>query len=175
MFGLTFSGVLVYMFPRFFSDDRLAKHLVTSCLLFSLFAVLTLFLVLNYHHIPKKREFSPFPLSVLTVGTSLPFIFAGLALSLALTHLRREISRVYFSDLVGSGIGCMLTIIALGKFGGPGAVFFISCIGAFGAVCFAVWGNQKIHKTISIIVLASLLILCAANTVFDFVTVNIKR
>ena len=42
---------------------------------------------------------------------TLPFLFAGLALGLVLTCFVRHVDRLYFTDLVGSGIGGALSAV----------------------------------------------------------------
>src|SRR5262249_6072395 len=66
-----------------------------------------------------------------------PFFLGGMCLSLAMTHLSQEISRVYFFDLVGAGLGCLLVIPLLHWLGGPSAMLSLSLVAALACYLFA--------------------------------------
>jgi spermidine synthase len=64
----------------------------------------------------------------------LPFFFGGLCISLPLSHFPKQVSRIYFFDLIGASLGCLLTIGVLNIFGGPSAVLFVAVLGSLSSV-----------------------------------------
>ena len=61
---------------------------------------------------------------------SVPFFLGGLCLSLAMTHLSDNISRLYSFDLAGAACGCLLVIPLLNVLGGPQAMLAIAVLAA---------------------------------------------
>ncbi|MDP3937812.1 MAG: hypothetical protein Q8R92_06720, partial [Deltaproteobacteria bacterium] len=56
------------------------------------------------------------------VAVTTPFFFAGLCISLALKTLSHRVSRLYFFDLLGAGVGCFLVVFIIWALSTPGAV-----------------------------------------------------
>jgi hypothetical protein len=50
---------------------------------------------------------------------SVPFFFSGLAIAIALREAGTEVGRLYFFDLVGAGLGCLLAVLAIDALGTP--------------------------------------------------------
>ena len=61
---------------------------------------------------------------------------AGVVVSLAIAKTVKDVSRVYFYDLIGAAIGCLLLVPLLDWVGGPGTVIMA---GAFFALAGALW------------------------------------
>ena len=62
-----------------------------------------------------------------------PFFFAGLTLSQIVTRYQRSIHRVYFSDLTGASIGCLVSVAAIQTIGATNTVFLAAVLaGAVG-------------------------------------------
>jgi SAM-dependent methyltransferase len=76
---------------------------------------------------------------------SIPFFFSGLVISSALTHWNAMAGKLYFSDLAGASLGCLLTLGLFGIWGGPGTLLF-ACL--LGAAASAVFGRMKDPRTI---------------------------
>jgi predicted membrane-bound spermidine synthase len=137
LFGSGVSGLYVYLFPKKFSAARVSGQLALSALAFALAMLAALFVVANQ---PIGLSFSKgnlLRLGWIYVAASVPFFFAGLCLSLALTHYTQHISNVYFSDLAGASAGCLLVLPFLNWFGGPVTVFLISMMAMSAALTFS--------------------------------------
>ena len=80
-------------------------------------------------------QFAYLVLHYLTVTA--PFFFAGLCISVALKHLSRQVSRVYFFDLVGAGVGCLVVVFAISALSTPGAVLAAAVVVCLAGVVFA--------------------------------------
>jgi hypothetical protein len=70
---------------------------------------------------------------LLTLAVVLPFFFSGLVVSLAVTHFREEIDRVYFYDLAGASLAALLAGSLLSIFGAPSLVLAIAVCSLVGA------------------------------------------
>ena len=63
------------------------------------------------------------------LSLTVPFFFSGLAVGAALVAWPGHASRLYAANLLGSGLGPPLALLALASFGGPGAVFGAAALG----------------------------------------------
>jgi hypothetical protein len=136
MFGMTLGTIIVYLRPATFTPERARYHLALNSLLFSVSIVFTF---LTHLCIPFKQTVSI--LAVYSIGLnyvviSVPFIFSGICISLALTKFPREVSRLYAADLAGAAIGCLLLIPLLAVTDGPTAVIAVALLPCLGAILF---------------------------------------
>lgn len=68
----------------------------------------------------------------------LPFSLAGVVVAGTLSSLRGQIGRAYFADLLGSGLGCGVSVVAMDSLGGGvGGVLVASAAAAIGALFFS--------------------------------------
>lgn len=59
---------------------------------------------------------------------SLPFFFAGMAITIALRAAGREVNRLYFWDLIGAGLGCALVVGAINWLETPRVAVLVAAI-----------------------------------------------
>lgn len=71
------------------------------------------------------------------IELTIPFILAGATIALALRHYQTQAGRLYFADLVGASLGCLLSVLALNVLGGAGAMLATACLGALSALLLA--------------------------------------
>jgi hypothetical protein len=67
----------------------------------------------------------------------IPFFFAGLTLGGTFSAFAKRISSLYFSDLIGAGIGCLVVIAGLWVLPGQGVVLLAAGLAALGAFFFS--------------------------------------
>ena len=89
---------------------------------------------------------------------ALPFVFGGATLALALSRFNQSAGQVYFFDLAGASLGCLLSVLALNLLGGANAVFLVGLLGASAALLFALGANTKAWRFPSALVLVLLLV-----------------
>lgn len=85
-------------------------------------------------------DFSPatlLKLGLVYLTAALPFLSGGVFISLMLRWGYRQAGIVYLFDLLGAGLGCLLTIPLLLLFGGPGAVLAAGALAAAGGLLAA--------------------------------------
>jgi len=124
LFGLGAGGVFSYVVagwrtPLWTSLGRLS-------LLNGLLVVGALVILLAQKNNPTNWD-----LALIYFSTALPFFVSGTIVSLAIGETIKNVHRVYFFDLIGAAVGCLLLYPLLNGFGGVSAV-----LGA--AITFAV-------------------------------------
>ncbi|MBX3027360.1 hypothetical protein KF840_20875 [bacterium] len=62
-----------------------------------------------------------------------PFTLAGLAIVLLLTAFAASVHRLYASDLIGAGLGCMLVVALIGWLGADGVIWAAAAAAALAA------------------------------------------
>jgi spermidine synthase len=111
-------------------------HVARYLLCFSATA-LPAFLVVNAIDVPSAwlcGTLAGFPvLLAMYVVLAVPFLWAGLAMSLAFGAFTSDVNALYFADLLGAGTGSALAVIAVPWVGGLALLALAGAIGAFGA------------------------------------------
>jgi hypothetical protein len=137
LFGLTAGALLVHLLPHRFPEARVRVHLWIFSLLFGISVAASLVIQLFIPVDPKLTLHG----AVTIIGTclviSVPFVFSGIVVCLALTRFPARINRLYAADLVGAGIGCVLLVFLLSKLDAPSLVVFTGALATLGAVAFA--------------------------------------
>jgi hypothetical protein len=142
MFGLTAGSVWVYLKGDRFSGASLSRDLSYYCSLFAVTSVVSLFTQLNlplvfiYTDDLVTALLAGFYWGVLVVAIAIPFFYAGVVVSLALTRSPFPIGRVYGVDLIGAAAGCLGSLALLNLTDGPSAVLWVGAIAALGAWLF---------------------------------------
>jgi hypothetical protein len=137
LFGLSASGVYVYVLRRVFERRSTASLLTTHSLLFagvtvlSLAALVRIRVGLNYSHENLIKMIAIYTLA------ALPFFSGGAVISLAITRLSTRVNVVYAADLIGAAAGCLLLLPLLNRFGAPGVVLLAAVLGGAAALLFS--------------------------------------
>ena len=130
LFGLGAGGVLSYLVPA--TGEAVYRRLGVLASSVSIVTVLSLVFLLT------RGEPTTLTLAIIYFVSALPFIFAGMIVSLAISETIERIDRVYFFDLMGAAGGCLLLVPFLNVFGGPNTVIVAAILFAASA---AIWFN----------------------------------
>ena len=84
----------------------------------------------------QKNDPSNWDIALIYFTTALPFFLAGAIVSLAISETIERVNRVYFCDLLGAAVGCLLLVPLLNQFGGPSTVI---CAAITFATAAAIW------------------------------------
>jgi predicted membrane-bound spermidine synthase len=84
-----------------------------------------------------KNPFHPERLASYFAASLLPFLLAGMALSMVFDRHRSEAGRLYFADLLGASLGALLVTLLLSWLGGEGAVLTAALLPAAAALCLS--------------------------------------
>lgn len=164
MLGMTAGATAVYLYPKRFRGERLQENLASACLRFSLAVPLSLVVLCLMPMILFKSIMSLFALLGLAAACSLPFYFAGIAVTLVLTKCKLPVGRVYASDLIGAAMGCLLVLGGLEVLDAPSLVLLCGGIGALAGFVFAWRLPQKRLRTANFIVFALLGLATVVNS-----------
>ncbi len=151
MMGFGCSGVIVFLFPRFFSEENCNNQLTIFSSLFSVTICLAIVVYLQIRPPELSKEsFSSFmTLLKIFFFIFLPYFFSGLTVTLALKHYAKNVATLYCYDLVGAGLGCIFVIGMLFLVDGISLVLLTSFLAALSSVIFARAYSSKRLKTLS--------------------------
>jgi hypothetical protein len=113
-------------------------------------------------------------LLLLFVLAAAPFFAGGFALALAFTRYSTELSRLYFWDLLGAGLACLLVVPLLGLVGGPVGLLAAAIFAALAAIAFAPALRSKLGVAALTVTFATVL-LGASNPVSRLFEVKIAK
>lgn len=145
LFGFGFSGVFLSICPLV-KKDRFDRLLTFFSLCYATSLVITLKIVVTVPLQFKNLTDDPVNLLFLLiyyVALSVPFFFSGLVVALLLTHIPDRVHKLYFADLLGASMGCLMVFVLVPLFGAPGTIVFSAMSGIFAAACF----NFRNRKT----------------------------
>ena len=138
LFGLTVGALIVYLSPTRFPDTQTKERLAQASFLFSVTVVVSFLTQLSVPFQPEWTVLGVYSVAFTYLVISVPFIFAGIAVSLALTRFPTRVSRLYAVDLIGAGLGTITLVWLLDSLkDGSSAVLAVAALAAFGAVLFA--------------------------------------
>jgi hypothetical protein len=80
-----------------------------------------------------RHPFHPERLASYFAASLLPFLLAGMALSIVFDRHREQAGRLYFADLIGASLGAVAVTFLLSWMGGEGAVLCAALLPAVGA------------------------------------------
>jgi hypothetical protein len=165
MFGMTVGALLVYLRPAYFTQERAPHHLALSALLFSISTVVSFLTHLAIPFMTDGSIVGIYSIGLTYVVISVPFIFSGVCVCLALTKFPRQVSTLYAADLAGAGVGCVLLVLILQITDGPTAVIAVATIAAIGSALFAAetGGRSTLRSALAAAVILGLL--AAGHTV----------
>jgi hypothetical protein len=101
-FGLGIGGLIVHIVKSKINESKLASKILQSTIVFAISVPVFLFIV--GHIIPSSTSY----LYLFYLASSIPFFFAGISMALIYLAMPREISKLYFVDLVGAAAATLL-------------------------------------------------------------------
>ncbi len=137
MLGMTVGAVWVYLWRERFQSEQLPITL-------SKFALITAFsmpasIVVQFCLItsPALTLTTVVAWALLLSAMAVPYVFAGVVVSLALTRSPFPTGLVYGADLVGAALGCIAVMGLLNVVDGPTAVIVAGAMSALASMAFA--------------------------------------
>lgn len=137
MFGMAVGAVAVFLRPAVFVPDRVTHHLAVGS---AAFAVTTVASYLTHLSIPFVLDTSLvtlYGIALTYAALSIPFIFSGIVVSLALTRFPRQVSALYGADLAGAALGCVVVGPMLRFTDAPTAVLATAAVAGIAGWLFA--------------------------------------
>jgi len=141
MFGMTAGSLFIYVreapFPRQHLLENLVRISVSFAIAVVVSAVLSISIVVTGFTSGASVLMILLGWAELIVALAAPYVFAGMAISLALTRSPWPVPLVYGVDLVGAATGCLVVLVVLTYFDALSALFLVGALGALAGVFFA--------------------------------------
>ena len=141
MFGMTAGSLFVYFWESLFPRKRLLANLVWICAAFAVAvvvsALLTITTVLTADLTKTELVMAAVQWGKLVLILASPYVFAGMAIALALTRSPWPVPLVYGVDLVGAATGCLVVLAVLTLIDSVSAWFLVGALGALAGVFFS--------------------------------------
>jgi hypothetical protein len=158
LFGLGAGGVLSYVIAP--KGTNVYRRLGFIAVLVSVVTVISLVVVLT------RSELTNLTLAGIYFTSAAPFLLAGSIVSVAINETIERVDRVYFFDLIGAAVGCLLLVPFLNVVGGPNTVIVAAvAFAASSAIWFNLGGSSR--GRMGGVAVALLLV--------GLITVNLKR
>jgi len=171
LFGMGSSGVFLTVYPGVIKRN-FYKTLFNFIWLLSLTNIIAFFiftrLKLDVRNLGNPANLFKFFLFYFFL--SLPFFFGGCVMSAIISRKSKIVQKLYFWDLFGAGLGCLVVVLLIKYFGGQGIVIISSILSAVAAISVlrAFPAEERKRRSIGIILyaLGLLIILPAARSIF---------
>lgn len=138
MLGMTAGAVYVYLRREHFDRENLGAVLSRYSLLSAICMPASLMVQFSLVISISASVTTVVAWSLLMAAMAVPYIAAGVVISLALTRSPFPVSQVYGVDLLGAALGCVLVILLLNVLDAPSAIIVAGAAAAFAAWCFSV-------------------------------------
>jgi hypothetical protein len=134
----------------FFAPERLFANLVWITAVFAVVVVLSTTMLISTVVIDPAKGVL---LAVLLWGKVIaalipPYVFAGMAISLALTRSAWPVGLVYGVDLAGAAFGCFGALVLMSTLDGVSAMLMVGAIGALASCAFALPSRDYARSTL---------------------------
>ncbi len=142
LLGGATAGVFVYLTERRFLSRDWERYLPRFAWLFSLSTLVCFYFFLQVPFrvqmtSPSLKPEGARALALMYLDLAVPFFFGGVTLTLAISRWAKQVGRVYFADLAGASLGCLLSVASLTYLGGSGAVLAVAVVAALAALAFS--------------------------------------
>ena len=166
LFGMTVGALAVYLAPRSFPQELTDLRLFQATLAFSVSIVASFVVHLFIPFDPKWSAEGVASAAAVYLVISVPFIFSGIAVCLALTRFPSQIGRLYAADLIGAALGTVTLIWLLDALAdGPSAVVAIAALAAVGAASFAAAAGRELWMPMAVVIAAVFGVFAVVNAV----------
>ena len=143
MLGMTAGAVYAYLRRDRFGTDGLVAALTDYSLACAVSIPISLVVQLTLITSLTLSVTTIVAWSLLTTAMAVPYVFAGVVVSLALTKSPFPVSHVYGADLLGASLGCVSVLLLLNVLDAPSAILVAGVLAGAAGWCFSASGNQS--------------------------------
>lgn len=136
MFGMTVGAIAVYLAPGWFTPHKALFHMGLAAQLFALSVLAGFLAQLSIRFVPSVSWSSFGSLTAIYSVASLPFVWSGACITLALTHFTPRVGSLYASDLIGAALGCLLFSAVISFSDASTTAFVVGLLGALSSLVF---------------------------------------
>lgn len=163
LFGMTVGALIVHLRPQTFTDDKAKRQMARFSLAYALSMAAAIVVQLSVPFVVELNAAAMLSVLFTCIVISVPFVFSGIVVCLALTRFPDKVNRLYAADLVGAGLGCVALVAAFQFVDGPSMVIIIAAIAALAAVLFAVDAGEHRLRRAGGLALVGLMVLGLGN------------
>ncbi len=168
LFGLGVGGVLSYVVAGW--GGTLYRKLGTLSLINAGLVLGSVMVVLT-----RGATVTIFDFALIYFTGALPFLGAGIIVSLAISSTIERVDKVYFFDLLGAAVGCFALVGLLETVGGPNTVVAVSILfAAAGAIWFSLEG-MRFGRMVSVALGLFFAMLIVSNMKYHFLEVTYAK
>src|SRR3989338_8738158 len=138
LLGYGISGTFLMLFPSILKRDTYTL-LSNYALLFAISSPLSYIISNQIAFDPIKVAWDSMQIIYILfyyILFSIPFFFSGMTISIAISKFTERVHRIYFSDLLGAGSGCLISLFIFFLFGASNAVAVASISGILASAFF---------------------------------------
>ncbi len=177
MFCFALSGIYVALRPV--KDvANVPRHLAAISLLFGVLALAFLpimnALPIDFDNLLQHPTHGVVQFILMYGALALPFFLSGLVFTIVFSTYAEAIRTLYFWDLTGAGLGCIILVPLLPHFG-PGGMLFIACGFALFASGLFLGNRRWLATSIAAGIMLIVVPLVATDGYLDFVEHTLKR
>jgi len=139
LLGGAVGGMVVYVGRERLGRPTFEHSMARVAVVFAASVVISMILYLTIPFWGGAGTWQVFTLSGFTtlltvyVVLAVPFFLGGMCLAMAVGAWGEQVSVVYFADLFGASLGCILSILALQFLGGVNSALVVGLVGSLGA------------------------------------------
>ena len=134
LYGLALGGLVVYMLPKFFSKSKFNRLFPSTIALYALSLPAALLLLLSIDFSARSVVLLLIAFGIIAV----PFTILNIALSYVFKIHIKDFSRLYFSDLLGAGLGVIAAVVLMNTMSAINVVLVSSIVALFSAAVISV-------------------------------------
>ncbi len=169
LFGLGAGGVLSYVIGGR-PGSSLFSRLGQVSLLNSILVLAAMLFVLT-----RGADIGTFELGVIYFATALPFLGAGVIVSLVISAAIDRVERLYFFDLLGAAGGCLALVLLLNTFGGPNTLIAVSVLFASAAAVWFSLAGVRSGRIVSVFAGLAFALMVIGNTSYHFLEIRYAK
>src|ERR671921_16940 len=180
-FGLGIGSLLIHILKNKIKRDKLASKVLQTTIIFAV--SVPIFLLVIGHIIPPNIYF----IYLFYLASSIPFFFAGISMSLIYFAMPREVSKLYFIDLLGAAAATLMLDPLMQRLGAESVLLSVALLvlgpSLITALLLSSTSSQKKRvsnmpvienkiKLYGIIVLAASTVLLASNSGYNIIAIK---
>jgi len=143
MLGMSVGAVWVYLWRERFPPEQLPVTLSNFALYTALAMPVSIILQFCLILSPAFSFITIVSWTLLLTAMALPYVFAGVVVSLALTRSPFPAGQVYGVDLLGAALGCIAVLALLNVLDGPSSVIVAGIIAGLSSLAFSASAGTK--------------------------------
>src|SRR5215208_6911163 len=180
-FGLGIGSLLIHILKNKIKRDKLASKVLQTTIIFAV--SVPIFLLVIGHIIPPNIYF----IYLFYLASSIPFFFAGISMSLIYFAMPREVSKLYFIDLLGGAAATLMLDPLMQRLGAESVLLSVALLvlgpSLIAALLLSSTSSQKKRvsnmpvienkiKLYGIIVLAASTVLLVSNSGYNIIAIK---